>query len=45
MGQGIKVDAVRIRELLAKGCTQKQVCLRLGYSKTSVSKVAKGGAA
>lgn len=36
-----KVDAQRIRELLAKGLTQKQIVERLGTNKTSVAAVAK----
>ena len=34
-----RVDRDRIRELLAKGCSQKQVALRLGHSQPVVSRV------
>lgn len=37
-----KVDVARVRELLAQGCTQKQVAQRLGYSKSTVSCIANG---
>ena len=37
-----KVNADRVRELLAQGCTHKQVCIRLGYSKSVVSRIATG---
>lgn len=36
-----KVDPARVRQLLSKGATQKQVAMRLGINKTSVWKVAK----
>ena len=35
-----KVDRERVRQLLAKGLTQAQVCVRLGISRAVVSKVA-----
>lgn len=38
----IRANADRVRELLAKGCTQKQVCIRLGYSRSLVSRIANG---
>ena len=36
------VNVDRIRQLLADGCTQKQVSVRLGVSKGVVSAVANG---
>ena len=36
------VYVAKVRELLAKGCNQKQVCLRLGYQKSVVSMIANG---
>lgn len=36
-----KVDPKRVRELLAKGLTQKQVVARLGTNKTSVALIAR----
>jgi transcriptional regulator with XRE-family HTH domain len=37
-----KIDPARVRELLAKGCTQQQAALRLGYPKSAVSQIANG---
>lgn len=37
-----KIEPQRVRELLAKGCTQTQVALRLGYPKSAVSQIANG---
>jgi hypothetical protein len=37
-----KINPARVRELLAKGCTQTQVALRLGYPKSSVCLIANG---
>ena len=42
MPSPLKANADRVRELLANGCTQKQVCIRLGYSKSLVSRIANG---
>jgi transcriptional regulator with XRE-family HTH domain len=36
------VDVQRVKELLAKGLTQTQVCLRLGIAKSAVSRIASG---
>jgi len=36
------VDVAKVLELLAKGCTQKQVCIRLGVSKSAVCNIANG---
>lgn len=38
-----RVNAARVRELLAKGCTQTQVAKRLGCSKGVVSRIATSG--
>jgi predicted transcriptional regulator len=37
-----KIEPARVLELIAKGCTQQQVALRLGYAKSAVSSIAKG---
>lgn len=37
-----KIEPARVLQLLAKGCTQTQVALRLGYPKSSVSMIASG---
>jgi predicted transcriptional regulator len=37
-----KIEPQRVRDLLAKGCTQQQVALRLGYPKSAVSMIASG---
>ena len=36
------VDADRVKRLLAQGLTQKQVCVRLGVSKSVVCNIANG---
>jgi transcriptional regulator with XRE-family HTH domain len=40
MPTGKKIDEARVRQLLAQGLTQKQVSLRLGYSKSAVCRIA-----
>jgi transcriptional regulator with XRE-family HTH domain len=35
-----KIDRERVRQLLAQGLTQRQVCLRLGVNKSTVSNIA-----
>ena len=37
-----KVDVARVRELLARGCTQSQVAARLGVAKSAVCQIASG---
>ena len=37
-----KIEPARVLELLAKGCTQQQAALRLGYPKSVVSQIANG---
>jgi transcriptional regulator with XRE-family HTH domain len=37
-----KIERQRVLDLLAKGCTQQQVALRLGYPKSAVSQIANG---
>lgn len=36
------MDVARVKQLLAQGCTPKQVCLRLGVNKSTVSMIAAG---
>jgi transcriptional regulator with XRE-family HTH domain len=36
-----RIDVERVRQLLRKGSTQKQVCERLGVNKCSVSLIAR----
>jgi len=36
-----RIDVERVKQLLASGATPKQVCLRLGVNKSSVSVIAK----
>lgn len=36
-----KVPVERVKQLLAQGCTQQQVAIRLGVNKTSVCIIAK----
>jgi transcriptional regulator with XRE-family HTH domain len=42
MPQRPSVDVVRVKQLLASGLTQTQVCLRLGVAKSAVSLIANG---
>jgi hypothetical protein len=41
-GRRSPVDVDRVRQLLASGCTHKQVSLRLGCSKSVVSMISRG---
>jgi hypothetical protein len=41
-GRRSPVDVDRVRQLLASGCTHKQVSLRLGVSKSVVSMISRG---
>lgn len=34
-----KIDAARVRELLAQGCTVRQIMARLGTNKTTVYRI------
>jgi len=36
------IEPSRVMQLLAKGCTQQQAALRLGYPKSAVSQIANG---
>lgn len=36
-----RIDIARVKQLLAKGLTQNQVALRLGVTKSGVSRIAK----
>ena len=36
------IEPARVMQLLAKGCTQQQAALRLGYPKSAVSQIANG---
>jgi hypothetical protein len=41
-GRRSPVDVDRVKQLLAGGCTHKQVSLRLGCSKSVVSMISRG---
>ena len=41
MSSAPKVSRERVRQLLEKGCTQKQVSVRLGVSKSAICTIVK----